>query len=141
MPLVNNKTKSSINVVMDIDQYRSYGRECVEQLEDITQRALFRNTTLRRAINLTDGLRSHEDSQIYKHLHGAFGSIYEHFDSSNGDPQGFQRTIKIGAYELTVTAVHRGPIEKLTGADVMYHVKDVKVVLFQHKKRHSDGSL
>ena len=88
-------------------------------------------------------MRANEDAQVYEHLYSAFKEVLDpNVFPTIIAPQGHKKVIEIGKLTLEVTVTHREPrLEKITGVDVFYYLKDWKVLAFQHKKRSKDGSL
>jgi hypothetical protein len=87
--------------------------------------------------------RANEDAQIYQHLRDAFLDVLspDVFPTLT-DPQGHQRTIRLGDFSLEIVVSHRGRgLEDLYGVDVFYNFDNRKALAFQHKKRAIDGTL
>ncbi|MGI4789814.1 MAG: hypothetical protein ACRYFS_13300 [Janthinobacterium lividum] len=127
---------------MTQNDYSDMFSECVDQVEDITLKAIAPSSEILHLLDKSRTMRANEDAQVYAHLNEAFDEIRSTVGSIQWSSQKHRKIIKFGLFELEVTVIHRETeLEKLTGVDVLYNVGDIKILLFQHKKRSNEGRL
>lgn len=127
---------------MTTTEFAALFSQSVDQIKDITRKATAPNTELSRLISASRQMRANEDAQVYGHLTEAFDDRIFKVEGIKWDEQSHRKVMMVGNFEIEVTVIHREPtLEKSTGVDVLYNLGDIKVLLFQHKKRSSEGGL
>lgn len=125
---------------MTKSQFEALFYQGADQVVDITRKVVAPGTALSRLLYESRSMRANEDAQIYDHLHEAFNNIVANIDETIWDNQAHRKVIPMGPFALEVSVIHREPnLEKITGVDVLYNAGDIKVLLFQHKKRDRQG--
>ncbi len=140
---------------MDKEEYAATVTDALTDLGSITQRVLGSSTNARRALeerairdglwrsagDMVENIRSNEGDQIHAHLREAQQKLSRTAAEWSFNNQNHYKVIPFGPFELRVSVTHMNPIETLIGSDVIYEIRGVKMLAFQHKKRGMSGTL